>query len=79
MRRSIRVKSIEERKLSKREMEILRLIASGLENSEVASELGISINTVRSHLKRTYPKLDAENRAHAIHRGHQLGLLEAEG
>jgi DNA-binding CsgD family transcriptional regulator len=51
--------------LTRREAEVLALVASGLTNDEIARELAISIHTVARHLERVYPKLDVHNRAAA--------------
>jgi DNA-binding CsgD family transcriptional regulator len=54
--------------LSAREVEVLRLVAVGKENPEVADDLGITIATVRKHLERIYPKLGVHSRAAAAAR-----------
>jgi DNA-binding CsgD family transcriptional regulator len=51
--------------LTRREDEILRLLAAGLSNAAIASRLGVSVNTVASHLKHLYPKLGVANRSQA--------------
>jgi DNA-binding CsgD family transcriptional regulator len=53
-------------RLSPREREVLTLIASGAELGQIASELTISVSTVRTHLRNALRKLGARNRAHAI-------------
>ncbi len=60
---------------SQRELEVLRLLASGLSNREIADALFISVNTVRTHLRRIYVKLDVNNRLAAVSRAQQLRLL----
>jgi len=60
--------------LSQREMEVLRLVARGLSNKEVARELELSQATVRKHLERIYRKLEVRGRAAAVAR-----ILEQEG
>lgn len=52
--------------LSPREIDIMKLLAQGLLYKEIACELGISIFTVKNHLKKIYPKLGASNRSEAI-------------
>jgi DNA-binding NarL/FixJ family response regulator len=52
--------------LSKRETEILRMIAEGKKRSEVAQELFIELETVKSHVKNIYTKLDVHSRSKAI-------------
>jgi len=61
--------------LSRREVEVLRLLATDLTSIEMAQELVISVNTVRSHIKSIYAKLDAHSRYEAIMRATELNLL----
>ncbi|HEX2805689.1 MAG TPA: LuxR C-terminal-related transcriptional regulator [Kineosporiaceae bacterium] len=61
--------------LSDREIEVLRLLDSELTGPEIARQLFVSINTLRTHTKRIFTKLDVTSRAAAVRRGHQLGLL----
>jgi DNA-binding CsgD family transcriptional regulator len=58
--------------LTSREWEILRLLASGATNAQIASSLVVSDNTVKSHIKRILRKLPAANRAEAVYRYTQL-------
>ena len=62
--------------LSKREREVLSLLASGRTNSEVARELFVSVGTVKSHTGNIYRKLEAKNRAEALARARELELLQ---
>jgi LuxR family maltose regulon positive regulatory protein len=61
--------------LSGREREVLKLLAAMLTTSEVASELYISVNTVKSHLKSIYRKLSARHRGEAVRRAKELRLI----
>jgi len=61
--------------ISKREYEVLELIAQGLSNQEIAERLFVSLNTVKSHSSNLFMKLDARRRTQAIHRAKELGLL----
>jgi LuxR family maltose regulon positive regulatory protein len=61
--------------LSDRELDVLRLLASELDGPAIARELVVSLNTVRTHTKHIYTKLDVNNRRSAVTRAHQLGLL----
>ena len=61
--------------LSERELEVLRLLNTRLPHTEIAAELFISINTVRSHIKNIYSKLNVHNRMAAVQRADELGLL----
>lgn len=61
--------------LSEREIEVLSLLASGKTNSEVAGDLFVSVGTVKSHTGNIYRKLGARNRAEALGRARELGLI----
>jgi LuxR family maltose regulon positive regulatory protein len=61
--------------LSARELEVLRLLATHLSSTEMAQELYISANTVRSHIKNIYGKLNVHSRRDAVERARELGLL----
>jgi len=61
--------------LSEREAAVLRLIAANLSNQEIADALVVSLNTVKTHVRRLYGKLNAGNRLEAIKRAGELGLL----
>jgi ATP/maltotriose-dependent transcriptional regulator MalT len=61
--------------LSEREIECLRLIASGLKNREIADQLFISVNTVRVHINNIYSKLGVSGRVQAVARAQELALL----
>jgi len=61
--------------LSPRECEILELIARGASNKEVARTLGLGPETVKTHLKNIFAKLEVERRTQAVLRAEELGLL----
>jgi LuxR family transcriptional regulator, maltose regulon positive regulatory protein len=61
--------------LSAREREVLKLLAGMLTTAEVAGELYISVNTVKSHLKSIYRKLAARHRGEAVRRAQQLRMI----
>jgi DNA-binding CsgD family transcriptional regulator len=61
--------------LSRRELEVVRLVAVGRTNREIAQELFLSPRTVDMHVRNMLRKLDARTRAEAAHRAGQLGLL----
>lgn len=63
--------------LTSREADVLRLIAHGRTYSQIAAELGMSVNTVGTHIKHAYRKLDVHSAAAAVMRAVQLRLLEA--
>lgn len=61
--------------LTKREYEILRRVAMGETNPEIAVALGLTRNTVKTYLQRTLEKLGARNRVEALSKAGQLGIL----
>ncbi|MEL7167992.1 MAG: response regulator transcription factor, partial [Bacteroidota bacterium] len=61
--------------LTEREVEVVRHIAAGLKNQEIADRLFISLATVKRHIANAYGKLDARNRVEAIARARDAGLL----
>jgi LuxR family maltose regulon positive regulatory protein len=61
--------------LTEREVEVLRLLATDLDGPKIASELVVSLSTVRTHTKNLYAKLGVNNRRAAVRRGARLGLL----
>ena len=61
--------------ITARELEILALIARGLSNREIATQLFVSENTVKTHCARAFDKLGAARRTQAVQRGKELGLL----
>lgn len=62
-------------RLSPREREVLRLVAAGRSNKEIASELGVTERTVKFHVTAIFNKLGAENRAAAVTIAHQRGIV----
>ncbi len=61
--------------ITPRELEILTLVARGLSNREIAAQLFVSENTVKTHCARAFDKLGAARRTQAVQRGKELGLL----
>jgi ATP/maltotriose-dependent transcriptional regulator MalT len=62
--------------LSERELEVLRLMADGLSNSEIAERLVVTTGTVKKHLNNIYGKLGVERRTQALLRAQELRLIE---
>ena len=65
--------------LSSREVCVLNCARRGLGNADIGRALSISEHPVESHIKRILKKLHAANRAEAVSRGHELGLLSVNG
>ena len=61
--------------ISKREFEVLGLIASGLSNQEIADKLFVSVNTIKSHSSNLFQKLNVSRRTQAIQRAKELRLI----
>lgn len=61
--------------ITKREAEVLQLIADGLSTTEVAARLYISVKTVKNHLASIYQKLDSRDRTQAVVRAVRLGII----
>jgi ATP/maltotriose-dependent transcriptional regulator MalT len=61
--------------LSRREIEVLRLVYCGMTNREIAEQSFISTNTVKTHIKKIYGKLDVTTREEAILRAKELNYL----
>jgi DNA-binding NarL/FixJ family response regulator len=68
-------RKLREHGLTRREYEILRHVAMGQTNPEIASALGLTRNTVKTYLQRALEKLGAHNRVEALSRANQLGIL----
>jgi LuxR family maltose regulon positive regulatory protein len=61
--------------VSERELEVLRLMAAGCTNQEIAANLVIALGTAKRHTANIFDKLDVRNRTEAVARARQLGLL----
>jgi LuxR family transcriptional regulator, maltose regulon positive regulatory protein len=61
--------------LSERELDVLRLLGTDLDGPDIARELTVSLNTVRTHTKNIYAKLAVTNRRAAVRRAQELDLL----
>jgi DNA-binding CsgD family transcriptional regulator len=66
---------LQELKITRRELEILELIAGGLSNREIAERLFVSENTVKTHSSRLFEKLSAKRRTQAVQLGKEFGLI----
>ena len=61
--------------LSAREIEVLRLLAAGRSNQEVADALVVAVTTVKTHINNIYGKLEVRSRTQAVARARELNLL----
>jgi LuxR family maltose regulon positive regulatory protein len=61
--------------LTDREVTVLRYLQSVLSNAEIASDLSVSVNTVKTHVRNIYRKLDTARRRDAVQRARQLHLI----
>ena len=61
--------------ITRRELEVLELVARGLSNREIGETLFVSENTVKTHCSRAFDKLGARRRTEAVQRSKELGLL----
>ncbi|WP_412463812.1 response regulator transcription factor [Flavobacterium mekongense] len=65
----------QERNISKRELEVLTLMAKGMSNQEIAETLFVSLNTVKTHTTKLFEKLEVKRRTQAIETAKKLQLL----
>jgi len=63
--------------LSPGELRVLRYLPTNLSRPEIASELSVSVNTVNTHVRNIYAKLQARDRSSAVQRARELRLLSA--
>ncbi|BCW87207.1 HTH-type transcriptional regulator MalT [Alphaproteobacteria bacterium SO-S41] len=61
--------------ISPRELTVLHELAAGRSNKEIAAELGVSPNTVKTHIARLFAKLEAKRRTDAIAKARELGIV----
>jgi LuxR family maltose regulon positive regulatory protein len=64
--------------LSEREQQVLRLLAQGASNQDIAQQLVIAYDTVKRHVSHIFSKLGVQNRVHAVRRAQELGLLDKD-
>ena len=61
--------------MSKRELEVLQLMAQGLSNQEIAKQLFVSLNTIKTHSSKIFEKMEVHRRTQAIEKAKRLGLI----
>lgn len=62
--------------ISDRELEVLTRLAAGRSNKEIANELNVSPNTIKTHIAKLFEKLEAKRRTEAILRARELGIIQ---
>lgn len=67
--------NFEELGISKREFEVLKLVGKGLSNQEIADQLFVSNNTIKTHTSRIFEKLEVKNRTQAILKAKKIGIM----
>lgn len=66
---------ISELRINKRELEVLNLIAQGRSNQEIASEIFVSLSTVKTHIQNLFEKLEVKRRIQAVEKAKRLNLI----
>jgi two-component system, NarL family, response regulator LiaR len=61
--------------LSKRELEVLQLMAEGCSNNEIATRLFVSVNTIKTHTSKLFEKMDVKRRTQAIEKAKRMSLI----
>lgn len=69
-------KAMEYLGISERELEVLERVAEGLSNQQIADQLYVSVNTVKTHLSRLYEKLEVQRRTQAVEKARSLNLIQ---
>ena len=69
-------KEIEKLSISKRELEVLQLMAEGLSNQEIAERLFVSLNTIKTHSSKVLEKLDVKRRTQAVEKAKRLAIIQ---
>jgi two-component system, NarL family, response regulator LiaR len=72
---SINEQEIKRLNLSKRELEVLQLMAEGLSNQEIAEKLFVSLNTIKTHSAQLFEKMEVKRRTQAVDLGKKLSII----
>lgn len=75
-RGTINQKEVDRLGLSSRELEVLRLMAEGLSNQEIAARLFLSLNTIKTHSANIFEKLDVRRRTQAVDKARKLNIIQ---
>ncbi|RZJ71841.1 MAG: response regulator transcription factor [Flavobacterium sp.] len=67
---------IEKAEISRRELDVLQLMAKGHSNKEIADQLFVSVNTVKTHTSKLFEKLEVKRRMQAVEKARQMGIIE---
>jgi DNA-binding CsgD family transcriptional regulator len=67
--------ALDEMGISKRELEVLELIALGLSNQQIAERLFVSLNTIKTHSSKVFEKLEVQRRTQAVEKAKRLSLI----
>ncbi len=68
--------AIEKLGISRRELEVLKLISAGFSNQEIADELFVSLNTIKTHASNLFSKLEVKSRTQAVEKAQRLNIIE---
>ena len=71
----LNLEALQRLEISKREHEVLELMANGLSNQEIADKLFVSLNTIKTHSSNLFLKLEVKRRTQAVQRGKELRLI----
>ncbi len=69
-------RELEKLGLSKREVEVLKLMSKGMSNQEIATQLFVSLNTIKTHSSKIFEKLDVKRRTQAVEKAKRLSIIE---
>jgi two-component system, NarL family, response regulator LiaR len=75
VQKEINLEEIEKLGISKRELDVLNLMATGLSNEEIAGKLFIGVNTVKTHSSNIFVKLDVKRRTQAVEKAKRLNII----
>lgn len=72
---SMNEKALEKSDISNRELEVLQHMARGLSNQEIADQMFVSLNTIKTHSSNIFLKLDVKRRTQAVDKARQMGII----